>query len=155
MKKLAFRFLLVIPFLWAGMILAISFLEAPLKFQAPGVTIPIGIGIGNLVFHALNKVETVFLLALLSCYWLTDDKKQFSLTPVILLAILFCLQTFWLLPALDQRVALIQKGIAPAESYLHLYYILGESLKVILLAITGFRMVSYFRTPEECTLELM
>lgn len=29
-----------ITFVWLGMVLAISFLEAPLKFRAPGVTIP-------------------------------------------------------------------------------------------------------------------
>lgn len=37
-------------FVWLGMVLAISFLEAPLKFRAPGVTLPIGLGIGRLVF---------------------------------------------------------------------------------------------------------
>ncbi len=29
-------------FVWLGTVLAISFLEAPLKFRAPGVTIPSG-----------------------------------------------------------------------------------------------------------------
>ena len=44
-------------FVWLGMVLAISFLEAPLKFRAPGVTLQIGLGIGRLVFGALNAVE--------------------------------------------------------------------------------------------------
>lgn len=48
-----------VTFTWLGMVLAISFLEAPLKFRAPGVTIPIGLGIGRLVFRALNAVEAV------------------------------------------------------------------------------------------------
>ncbi len=41
-------------FVWLGMVLAISFIEAPLKFRAPGVTLAIGLGIGRLVFRALN-----------------------------------------------------------------------------------------------------
>ena len=41
-------------FVWLGMVLAISFLEAPLKFRAPGITIALGLGIGRLVFRALN-----------------------------------------------------------------------------------------------------
>ena len=41
-------------FVWLGMVFAISFLEAPLKFRAPGITIPLGLGIGRLVFRALN-----------------------------------------------------------------------------------------------------
>ncbi|GAT79666.1 membrane protein [Streptomyces sp. F-3] len=51
-------------FVWLGMVLAISFLEAPLKFRAPGVTIPIGLGIGRLVFRALNLAETVLAVVL-------------------------------------------------------------------------------------------
>jgi hypothetical protein len=36
-----------VTFVWLGMVLAISFLEAPLKFRAPGVTLPIGLAIGR------------------------------------------------------------------------------------------------------------
>ena len=46
-------------FVWLGMVFAISFLEAPLKFRAPGITIPLGLGIGRLVFRALNICEVV------------------------------------------------------------------------------------------------
>ena len=47
-------------FVWLGMVLAISFVEAPLKFRAPGVTLKVGLGIGRLVFRALNVFEYVF-----------------------------------------------------------------------------------------------
>jgi len=53
-------FALMCIFLWAGFVCAISFMEAWLKFRAPGVTLPIGLGIGKLIFAALNKVEWVF-----------------------------------------------------------------------------------------------
>src|SRR3954467_7605999 len=52
-----------VTFVWLGMVLAISFLEAPLKFRAPGVTIPLGLGIGRLVFRVLNLVEAVLAAA--------------------------------------------------------------------------------------------
>ena len=44
-------------FAWLGMVLAISFVETPLKFRAPGVTLQIGLGIGRLAFRALNACE--------------------------------------------------------------------------------------------------
>ena len=47
-------------FVWLGMVLAISFLEAPLKFRAPNVTLQIGLGIGRLVSRALNTLR-IFL----------------------------------------------------------------------------------------------
>ena len=52
-------------FVWLGMVLAISFLEAPLKFRAPGVTLQIGLGIGRLVFRALNSVEVLLAVGIL------------------------------------------------------------------------------------------
>ena len=54
-----------VTFVWLGMVLAISFLEAPLKFRAPNVTLQIGLGIGRLVFRALNTVEVVFAIVIL------------------------------------------------------------------------------------------
>jgi hypothetical protein len=53
-------------FVWLGMVLAISFLEAPLKFRAPGVTVVIGLGIGRLVFRALNGAEAVLAAVVLA-----------------------------------------------------------------------------------------
>ena len=50
-------------FIWIGLLGGISFLEAWLKFRAPEVTLSIGLGIGKLVFGALNKIE--LLLAIL------------------------------------------------------------------------------------------
>ena len=57
-----------VAFVWLGMVLAISFLEAPLKFRAPGVTVPIGLGIGRLVFRALNVIEAVFAVIILVAF---------------------------------------------------------------------------------------
>src|ERR1700744_3221662 len=55
---------IAVVFVWLGMVLAISFLEAPLKFRAPNVSMQIGLGIGRLVFRALNTVEVAFALVI-------------------------------------------------------------------------------------------
>ena len=55
-----------VTFVWLGMVTAISFLEAPLKFRAPGVTLQIGLGIGRLVFRALNIAELTLAAVLTS-----------------------------------------------------------------------------------------
>ena len=59
-------------FVWLGMVLAISFLEAPLKFRAPGVTLQVGLGIGRLVFRALNVCELA--LAAVVTAWFAFDR---------------------------------------------------------------------------------
>jgi hypothetical protein len=39
---------IAIPFIWFGAIGAISFMEAPLKFTAPNITLALGLGIGRI-----------------------------------------------------------------------------------------------------------
>ncbi|WP_328388425.1 hypothetical protein [Nocardia sp. NBC_00416] len=53
MESVAQHLMWFVPMLWLGMVLAISFLEAPLKFRAPGVATELGLGIGRLVFRAV------------------------------------------------------------------------------------------------------
>lgn len=85
-------------FTWIGFVCAISFLEAWLKFRAPGVTLPIGLGIGRLVFAALNKVEWVFAITILFSNIRTV--RKISISPFYIITLLFLIvQTLWLLPA--------------------------------------------------------
>lgn len=49
MTEVARCLLLFLPMLWLGLVLAISFIEAPLEFRAPGVSLAVGLGIGRLV----------------------------------------------------------------------------------------------------------
>jgi hypothetical protein len=53
-----------VTFVWLGMVLAISFLETPLKFHAPEVTLRVGLGIGRVVFRALNAAAIALAVVL-------------------------------------------------------------------------------------------
>ena len=101
-------------FLWIGFVCAISFMEAWLKFRAPGVTLPVGLGIGRLVFSALNKVEWIFAVAILiNLIWSGSLLSPNSILIGIPLGVL-ALQTFWLLSVLDIRAEMhIQGGSVP------------------------------------------
>jgi uncharacterized membrane protein len=57
MTDLAFRAAAAATLIWLGMVLAISFLEAPLKFRAEGLELRLGLAIGRIVFRALNIAE--------------------------------------------------------------------------------------------------
>lgn len=130
---------LVCVFTWVGFVCGISFLEAWLKFRAPGVTLPIGLGIGRLVFGALNKVELVLAAAIVID--LLPSKAALSQWSWIGLPVaLLLLQTVWLLPSLDARAELvIQNGPAP-PSQLHFVYVAFEVVKVVTLAVFGIRL---------------
>ena len=123
---------------WTGMILGISFLEAPLKFQAPNITLILGLGIGKIVFTALNKVEMIFSVLLIG--WLVFQFKNVNTpTLIILTSLIFLIvvQSFWLLPILNVRVDNLLSGIEVAKSNHHFYYVAFEISKVGLL-ILGF-----------------
>lgn len=130
-------------FTWIGFVCAISFLEAWLKFQAPGMTLPIGLGIGKLVFGALNKVEWVFAIVVVACA-LLHGRPAFTVTNIILTLIvaILVLQTVWLLPALDARAEQYISRQPVAISNLHLWFVGAEVLKVTGLFI---RAVSLFK----------
>lgn len=65
----------VFTLLWIGFVLAISFMEAPLKFQAPSLTLPVALEIGYLVFHALNGVE-IGLALVISAFTILAEWSQ-------------------------------------------------------------------------------
>jgi hypothetical protein len=125
-------------FIWMGFVCAISFMEAWLKFRAQGVTLPIGLSIGQLVFRALNKVEWTLAFVISVC-WLRDKqllKAKLSYCSVILLSILI-VQTFYLLPELNARIDLHLQNLDIPQSNLHMWYVLLEVLKVMNLITIG------------------
>lgn len=128
-------------YLWIGFVCAISFMEAWLKFRAPGVDLRIGLGIGRLVFNALNKVEWVFAIVIILN--LVLERTEFLSLPHLffyLPVILIFVQTFWLLPALDKRAELHILGQYVAASNLHVYYVIMEAVKVISLVIFSIKL---------------
>lgn len=128
---------IAVPFVWFGMIGAISFMEAPLKFQAPNITIPLGLGIGRLVFFWLNKIEIVLAVLMLASLISARPKNKFPLVCFGVVASLLILETIWLLPVLDARAVEVVAGTAAPFSNGHLIYIAFDAIKFVLLLALG------------------
>jgi hypothetical protein len=47
--------------LWAGVLIGVSFLAAPAKFNAPGLSLPVAMQIGRQEFGALNRARRSLL----------------------------------------------------------------------------------------------
>jgi hypothetical protein len=128
-------------FLWLGMVLAISFLEAPLKFRAPGVTIPIGLGIGRMVFRALNTVEAVLAAAVV----VASAAGGPTAAVVVLLAVvgvLLAAQLGVVRPRLNRRSDRVLAGEDLPRARGHLGYVALEGAKVVALAALGIVLLA-------------
>lgn len=136
MDQTAAAFTAAMAFSWLGMVVAISFLEAPLKFRAPGVTIPIGLGIGRIVFRALNIVEIVFALCVVLAIVLGNASAgvlSFGAAAVLVLAV----QLVGIRPRLNRRTDRVLAGESLPRSRLHFAYIGAEIIKILLLLPLG------------------
>jgi hypothetical protein len=121
--------------IWFGMVLAIS-VEAPLKFRAPGITLPLGLGIGRLVFRALNAGEIV--LATATAITLALAPRPLAATVLMIaLAATLAVQVAVLRPRLEARAQLIIDGGTPPRSRAHLAYLVLECAKLLMLAAFG------------------
>lgn len=135
--KTKLKITIAIIFIWIGFVCAISFMEAWLKFRAPNITTALGLGIGQLVFGALNKVELFLSSSIIILFaFRLKNSRTLNLYFVIALVILL-LQTFWILPELNERATKIIQEITVPKSQLHFVFVALEIIKVVCLFLFG------------------
>jgi Domain of unknown function (DUF4149) len=123
--------------LWAGVLIGVSFLAAPAKFDAPGLSLPVALEVGRREFGALNVAELALAVVTfaLAAYARPERAVWLGLG---LAAVIVVLQWLWLLPVLDARAELIIRGDTPAPAPWHALYIGAEVLKLLVLLVIGW-----------------
>lgn len=129
---------LVVPSIWIGLIGGLSFIETPLKFLAPGITLPLGLGIGRLVFNALSIAGIVFLLALVGLGLIAPREDRAGWILIGAAVVVTAIQDLGIRPALNARSDVIIAGGDPGPSWLHYGYIAAE---LVLLAVLVWYVV--------------
>lgn len=114
------------------MIIGLSFIETPLKFLAPGITTPLGLGIGRLVFTALSIAGGVLLAAIALTGLQGARENRAGWTLIGSMAVVVVVQSFVIRPLLAARSDVVIAGGDPGESWLHYGYIGAE---FVLLAV--------------------
>lgn len=129
-----------ITFVWLGMVLAISFLEAPMKFRAPNVTRQIGLGIGRLVFQALNSVEVAFAV-IVAAIIMANPPPAGVITAFFIAFAMLATQLLGVRPVLSRRSDKVLAGLDAPRSRGHYAYVGLEVVKVIALMVGGLLML--------------
>jgi hypothetical protein len=136
MTEFAIRVAAAATLIWLGMVLAISFLEAPLKFRAEGLELRVGLAIGRIVFRALNIAEVAWAVVIAVCLIVIGVSG-----PVLLLAaltaVLLGVQLLVVRPRLNRRSARVLAGHDAPRSRAHHAFIGLEALKVAALLALG------------------
>lgn len=132
MTPTAQHLLWYLPMLWLGMVLSISLLEAPLKFRAPGVTLAVGLGIGRLVFRALNSIEAVLAALLIIAAEVVRVSAATWIWLLVTTAVLAA-QLVFVRPPLTRRSDRVLAGEEGPRSHAHLWYVGLEAIKVVTL----------------------
>jgi len=152
MRQLAL-YAFVISLVWMSFVVAISFIEAPAKFTALGITdvetitpaFQHALMIGHVVFHKLNQIEwicAVFSWVLL--LRIRVVRTRGSLILLIAITALLAFQTWGLYPALDERTRLVISGTLPVQTWHHHGFVVVESLKVLLLGVLASAQIQSF-----------
>ena len=123
------------------MVLAISFVEAPLKFRADGLELRVGLAIGRIVFRALNIAEVIWAVVIAICLTIAGPSG-----PVLVLAavtaVLLAVQLLVVRPRLNRRSARVLAGQEAPRSRAHHAYIGLEALKLAALVALGATLLA-------------
>ncbi len=133
-----------VTFVWLGMVIAISFLEAPLKFRAPGVDLRTGLAIGRLVFRALNSVELVLAAGLVAATMAAGPPGTGRAGAGVAAAAL-AVQLIAVRPRLARRSGQVLAGQDGPRSASHHGYLAMELVKVAALVTTGVALLAATR----------
>ena len=118
--------------LWAGVLIGISFLAAPAKFNAPSLSLPVAMEVGRQEFAVLNRVEIGLAVLTVALAALVRPGRVVALG-LALAALVIAVQSLWLLPVLDARALAIIQGETPQPAPWHMLYIVLEVSKLLAL----------------------
>lgn len=158
----------IVPIVWLSQVMAISFMEAWVKFGAPLLTKPVALDVGRRIFQTFNSMELAHAFAFAFFVSLSDRDRRFESKAVFITAILFFVlffQILWLTPKLNllaifaiaeaekdqipQAVLLEQEKLTrnvknkeKPRKILHVVYIFLELVKVFLLFSAACMLLS-------------
>ncbi len=116
--------------------------------MAPSLSLAVALDVGRQTFAVMNKVEWL-LVAVLLALILTGSRSWSGAIAAGVVALLVLAETFWLLPQLDRRVALVMEGQQLPASGMHSLYVLFELTKLVALAVLAAGMARRLRIYDE------
>jgi len=137
----------VLCLLWAGIVVGISFIEAPVKFHAATLTRVVALDVGRTVFHASQLAQAA--LAVLAVAAAAFGRVPRWAWVCLALGVgTLLIQMEWLFPVLNQRAETIISGGVPSGANPHTAYGVLEVVKLLAL-VAGAVLVQLDPKPSQ------
>lgn len=146
MNRSAIVLVRLVPAIWLGALIGVSFLATPVKFQAPSLTLVTALEVGRATFHVFTRMEWVLAVALIASQF-AFVRIGWRWVLVATVSALVAAQALWLLPVLDERVAALIDGQGLPPSIHHALYEGMEAAKALGLAVLAVHAASW-RAPQ-------
>ncbi|MGO9830564.1 MAG: hypothetical protein ACLPJH_10520 [Myxococcaceae bacterium] len=141
----------VVCLLWAGIVIGISFIEAPVKFRAPTLTRIVAFDVGRTVFAASQWVQASLALLAVGLAVLGRVPRWAWVCLGLGVGTLL-VQMGWLFPLLDARAQTIISGGVPSGPNPHGAYGVLEVAKLLALVTGGvLAMLPAWATTADAT----
>lgn len=121
--------------IWIGLIGGLSFVETPLKFLAPDMTLPMALGIGRLVLTAANGIGALLLIGITIASLVRPRVPRRALVALGGLWLVLLIEVALIRPPLNARTDAILAGQDPGASPLHVIYIVADFALLALLVL--------------------
>lgn len=133
-----------ISFIWLGFFSAISFMEAPVKFRAPHLSLSTGVEVGRIVFHTSQFVQWIFCVGLLFSMWRAGRLFNRLWKWCGALIVIMLLESFWLFPVLDGQARQVIQGHVLPMTAMHWLFVGFELVKIPSLFFIGWKTMKGF-----------
>jgi len=124
----------LLPAIWLGMLIGVSFIATPVKFQAGSLSLPVALDVGRVTFHLFSRIEWIMAMLLIMALLAGGSPTRLKIVSCVLLSLIL-IEGIWLLPNLYARAHAIISGNTPAPSSHHILYAATELLKASTLLV--------------------
>lgn len=138
-----FRYSFAATLIWLGFVVAISFVETPIRFQIDSLEQTDALNIGHRLFHALNYVE-IGLAIIVAVGMISIRHPSLCNGVVVVVILILIVQTTLLFGILDQRTLAKIAGQDLPDSPWHRIYVGLELAKVTLLVTLAVLQIRHF-----------